>query len=91
MKKEPTWGKRMIKVSVRFWTDSLPDDADNKTAWEYGQIDLIGNAHKGIKSDQIFFDRMTDLVPKIGKLFTRNGIKLKKRVVKSDELDFNKL
>lgn len=70
------WGERMIRVSIRFWTDALPEEADERSSWDYGMISLDTNKSRAIKADKIFFDSRKELLPKMKELLKRNKITL---------------
>lgn len=80
-----TWGKKMIKVSIHFWTDKLPKSADRKTAWAAGTLHLAGNDQRGFKHDHVIFnDLKAELFPKLQQLLDKNGIKLVKQPAKTE-------
>lgn len=87
---EITWGKKMIKVSLHFWTNNLPSSADLKTAWASGALHLVANEQRGIKPDMIHFHEIGDLIPKLSELLKRDGIKLVKQE-KITEVDLSKV
>ena len=74
---EIKWGKKMIKISVYFWTDDLPKDANEKTAWAKGVIYIVANKFRGLKPGNVPFNRMEEFFPKLGELLKKNNIKLK--------------
>mgnify|MGYP001569525393 CR=1 FL=1 len=73
---EIEWGKKMIKISVKFWTDNLPRGVDKKTAWAKGTVHMIANPHRGLKHDTLFFNTKEQLLSKIQELLKKNGVKL---------------
>jgi hypothetical protein len=85
------WGKKMIKVTIRFWTDGLGTDADKKTAWEYGTLTINANNQRGIYADHVFFNTLNDLTKQLGQLLKRNEITLRKRPNKSHNIDYDKI
>lgn len=85
------WGKKMIKISVQFWTNNLPKGTDNKTAWASGAIHMTANKHRGLKHNHIFFNRMEDFMPKLHELLKRNGVKLIKPPEKYVEVDISQI
>lgn len=89
-KKEIGWGKRMIKVSVSFFTDSLPEGTNNKTAWAMGTITLIANQERGLESEQVFFNNKDEFLPRLQELLEKNEVKLLKPPKKYEEVDFRK-
>jgi hypothetical protein len=90
-KQEISWGKRMIKVSIHFWTDSLPRGSDLKTAWAAGAIHMVANKQRGIKHDNVLFNHPEELLPKLQELVQRNGVKLVKPPKKTEPVDFSKI
>lgn len=89
MKKK--WGENMIKISVKFWTDHLPLDADEKTALARGVIYVVAIKSRGIKPKQIHFNSMEEFFPKLQKLLKDSGIKLIKPPEKFTEVDLTKI
>lgn len=89
-RQEIEWGKRMIKISVQFWTNDLPKDVNNKTAWARGAIHMIANKQRGLKHNHVFFNNEDDLLPKIQELLNKNGVKLIKPPAKYDVVDLGK-
>ncbi|MBU2503565.1 MAG: hypothetical protein KJ879_00725 [Nanoarchaeota archaeon] len=76
-KERGPYGKNMIKVAIRFWTNNLPKGADKKTAWKGGALYLYKNDHKDIKPAMIMFDDINDdFQKKLFKLLNDQGIKL---------------
>ncbi len=90
VKTDIDWGKKMIKVSVHFWTNNLPRGSDNKTAWESGAIHMVANKQRGLKHEHVFFNGLQDFFPKLQELLKNQGVKLKmsEKVV---DVDFSKL
>ncbi len=71
------YGKNMIKLAIRFYTNDLPDTADKKTAWKGGVIYLYKNEEKGIKpAMKRFRDINRDFMPSFFELLKENDIKL---------------
>lgn len=94
--KKLDWGKNMIKVTVRFWTDHLPSGTTKqfdwkKTAWEFGKIELNANDQRDIKGDEIMFNALEEFMPKFAELFKRNNINLVKNVQAIDTIDLDKI
>lgn len=85
------WGKKMIKISVQFWTNNLPNGTDDKTAWGSGAIHMIANKHRGLKHNHIFFNNMEDFLPKLQELLNKNNVKLIKQPDKFIEIDVGKI
>ena len=67
------WGKKMVKLSVQFWTNDLPRGSDKKTAWESGAIHVIANKGRGLKHNHIFFRDLREFMPKMAELLNKNG------------------
>ena len=88
---EISWGKKMIKVSINFFTDRLPEDVDNKTAWAYGTINLIANKKRGLKHSNVFFNGQEEFMPKFKELLDKNGVKLLKISKSCDYVDWGNL
>jgi small-conductance mechanosensitive channel len=70
------YGEKMIKVSIRFWTDGLPKSANRKTAWAKGVVYLNYNKARAIGPDHLMFNDSTELLQKIQELLKRNDVKL---------------
>jgi len=85
------WGKKMIKISVQFWTNNLPHGVDNKTAWGAGAIHMIANKGRGLKHNHVFFNNMKDFFPKLEQLLKKNGVKIIEQPERYKEVDFSKL
>ncbi len=83
------WGKKMIKVSIHFWTNNLPKGTDNKTAWASGAIHVVANKKRGLKHNHIFFNNKEDLLPKLQKLLESNGIRLIEHAEKFNVVDLS--
>lgn len=75
-KEEIPWGKKMIKVSIHFWTDNLPSNVDEKTAWAKGTIHLTANKFRNLKHDHVIFNNKKSLIGKLNELLEKNNIKL---------------
>ena len=75
-KERGPYGKNMIKLSVKFWTNNLPKEADSKTAWASGTIHLLKNELKGIKPKMAFFNNLEEFPARLQKLLDDEGIKL---------------
>jgi len=84
------WGKRMIKLSVHFWTNDLPKGADDKTAWGSGAIHVVANKGRGLEHNHVFFNNIDELLPKMGELLKRNNIKLIRPPEKFEHIDLTK-
>lgn len=87
---EIQWGKKMIKVSIHFWTDGLPKGVDKKTAWATGAIHMMANKQRGIKHNHVFFNRKEDLLSKLQELLDKNNVKLIK-LSKYEVVDLKKV
>lgn len=90
-KTELEWGKKMIKISVHFWTNNLPKGTDRKTAWDSGAIHIIANKGRGLKHDHVFFRGMQEFFPKLNELLKKNGVKLIRQPDEYIEVDLSKL
>ena len=79
-----TYGKKMIRFSVQFWTSELPKNSDKKTAWASGVINLPKNEHKDLKPDMIRFRNLEEFTSRFQELLERNKITLieKKGIIK---------
>jgi hypothetical protein len=86
-----TWGKKMIKVSVHFWTNNLPHGTDDKTAWGGGAIHMMANKQRGLKHNHVFFNSMDEFIPKLQELLKRNEVRLIKQPDRFIEVDLSKL
>lgn len=90
-REEVEWGKRMIKLSIQFWTNNLPKGVDKKTAWGSGAIHMIANKHKGLKHNHVFFNNVEELLPKLQELLNRNEVKLIRMPAKYEIVDLKKI
>jgi hypothetical protein len=88
---ELEWGKKMIKLSVQFWTNDLPKGSDKKTAWESGAIHVIANKGRGLKHNHLFFRDLKEFMPKMAELLNKNGIRLKQVPKETPDVDLSKL
>ncbi len=91
LKEEITWGKKMIKVSVHFWTNNLPREADDKTAWAGGAIHMMANKQRGLRHNHVFFNSMDEFLPKLQGLLNKNGVKLIKAPARYEVVDLTKI
>ena len=76
MEKRPKWGQRMIKFTIQFFTNNLPRNSDDRTAWDSGAIHIVGMESRNIKHDHVFFHGREELLPKLQELMDRHQIKL---------------
>ncbi len=80
--REATYGKKMIEVKVRFWTNDLADGKDRirpKHAWGSGVIRIDGNPSHGIvPKDPIMFNSMAEIPAKIEKVLIDHGVTIHK-------------
>lgn len=75
-KQRGPYGKNMIRLTVKFFTNNLPKGADEKTAWVTGVIHVLKNELKGIKPKQIFFRDLEDFPKKMQQILDESGIRL---------------
>lgn len=82
--KRGEYGKNMIRFTIKFWTNNLPNNSDKKTAWSSGVISLLKNEFKDLKPDLIFFRDLEEFTEKFQEIIDRNEITLveKKGVIK---------
>lgn len=82
--KRGEYGKNMIRFTIKFWTNDLPKNSDNRTAWGSGVITLLKNEYKDLKPDMIFFKNLEEFTEKFQKLIDKNKITLieKKGIIK---------
>ena len=78
MTKKFKYGEKTIKLSIHFFTDTLPKDSDSKTAWEEGYIYVVANKSRELKPDTVFFKSLEEFMPKMNQLLEKNNIKLRK-------------
>ena len=73
-------GERMIKVSVRFWTNKLAGKDGYvipKHAWDAGIVTMPGNSVHGIKQDKSkVFHSLPDLAAVVAKALAQQGVTL---------------
>jgi hypothetical protein len=78
--REAAWGKRMIEVKVRFWTDKLADGKGTirpKHAWGAGVVRIERNdAHGIVPIDALPFNSLLEIPAKIEKLLIDQGIQI---------------
>jgi hypothetical protein len=78
--KEAQWGKRMIEIRVRLWTDSIADGKGNIVpghAWDSGVVRMDRNTAHGIApGNPVPFNSFADLPGKIEKVLIDHGVKL---------------
>ena len=85
------WGENMVKISVQFWTNNLPKDADNgKTAWSSGAIHMIANKSRGLSHNHVFFNNIDEFLPRLQELLNNNDVKLIQSQ-KYSEIDLSKM
>ena len=76
-KERGPYGKNMIKLAIRFYTNNLPEGVDKKTAWKGGVIYIYKNETKDIKPRmERFRDINKDFLPALFKLLKEEDIKL---------------
>ncbi len=76
MPEKKKWGDRMIRVSIRFFTNNLPKSADDRTAEFKGTIHLDRNKSRKIERDLIHFNSKDELIPKFFELLKNNKVTL---------------
>jgi hypothetical protein len=81
----------MIKISVQFWTNNLPRNVDDKTAWSSGAIHMVANKSRGLKHNHIFFNNMEEFFPKLNELLKKNNVKLLKPPERLEQVDLGVL
>jgi hypothetical protein len=78
--REAAWGKRMIEVKVRFWTDNLADGKGKirpKHAWGAGVVRIERNdAHGIVPQNPLPFNSLLEIPAKIEKLLIDQGIEI---------------
>jgi hypothetical protein len=77
--REAVHGKKMIEIRVRFWTDQIAKEGKiiPKHCWDSGVVRISSNDLHGItSSNPIPFNSLSEILPKIEKLFKNHGIKL---------------
>lgn len=78
--REAEYGKRMIEVKVRFWTDSIAEGEGKilqKVCWESGVVRMErNNVHGIIPEYPVPFNSMTEILPKIEQVLKIHGIKV---------------
>ncbi|MFH0949207.1 MAG: hypothetical protein V1802_01840 [Candidatus Aenigmatarchaeota archaeon] len=89
--KKAKWGERMIKLTVQFWTNNLPEGVDNRTAWASGAIHIVAMKSRGIKHDHVFFNNLEEFFPKMQELIDRHNVKLIEPPKKINVVDLRNL
>ena len=78
--REAAWGKRMIEVKVRFWTDNLAGGKGKirpKHAWGAGVVRIERNdAHGIVPVDALPFNSLPEIPAKIERLLIDQGIRI---------------
>ncbi len=78
--REAEYGKRMIEVKVRFWTDNIAEGEGRilpKVCWERGVVRMERNDAHSITPDYpVPFNSMTEILPKIEQVLKTHGIKV---------------
>lgn len=78
--REAEYGKRMIEVKVRFWTDDIAEGEGKirpKVCWESGVVRMERNDLHGIDPEYPKpFNTMTEILPKIEQVLKVHGIKV---------------
>ena len=77
---EAEYGKRMISLTVRFWTDDIAEEKGMvipKHAWASGAIRMVRNDPHGIKPGKpMTFNSLMELPGVIEEMIIREGITL---------------
>lgn len=77
---EAKWGKRMIEVRVRFWTNDLAASKSQvrpRHAWSSGMVRMEKNEAHGLSGgDPLPFNSLLELPAAIEKLLIREKVKL---------------
>ena len=78
--KEAIYGKKMIEIKVRFWTDGIAETENKvipKNCWDSGVVRIKPNDLHGIKSSKpVIFHSLPEILPKIESILQANNIKL---------------
>jgi hypothetical protein len=78
--REAEYGKRMIEVKVRLWTDDLAGGKGRirpKHAWGAGVVRITRNeAHGIVPGDPIPFNSLMEIPAKIEKLLIDHGVEI---------------
>jgi hypothetical protein len=78
--KEAQWGKRMIEVRVRLWTDKIAAGKGvirPKHAWGAGVVRIDRNVEHGIVAGKgIPFNSMAEIPSKIERVLLDHGVKI---------------
>ncbi len=78
--REAKWGKRMIELKVRFWTDNIAQGKGMihpKHAWASGVVRIERNDFHGIvPEDPLHFNSMMEIGTAIEKVLIQHGIKI---------------
>lgn len=78
--REAKFGKRMIEVKVRFWTNNIAEKEGEirpKVCWERGVVRMERNNVHGITPEYpVPFNSMTEILPKIEHVLKIHGIKV---------------
>lgn len=78
--REAAWGKRMIEIRVRLWTDSIADGKGRvipKHAWDAGVVRIDANqTHEIVPKNPIPFNGFAELPAKIEKVLIEHGVQI---------------
>ena len=78
--KQAEWGKRMIEIRVRLWTDNIAEGKGQivpKHAWDAGVVLMGGNSTHGIVAgNPIPFNGFAELPAKMEKALIAHGVKV---------------
>jgi len=70
------WGKKMIKISIQFFTNEIPENLGLKTAWAKGAIHMVANKQRGLEHNHVFFYNAEEIPKKIQVLLDKNDVTL---------------
>jgi hypothetical protein len=80
--REATYGKKMIEVKVRFWTNDLAETRGQirpKHAWGSGVVRLDTNSSHGISGAKpVPFNSLAEIPAKIEKVLIDHGVTIHK-------------
>lgn len=78
--RDAEWGKRMIEIKVRFWTDKIVEGKGKvrpKHAWAHGVVRVeSNNVHGVIPKKPLPFNSLMELPSIIEKVLLQHGITL---------------
>lgn len=78
--REAAYGKRMIEIRIRLWTDQIADGKGRivpRHAWDAGVVRMDANAsHEIVPAKPVPFNGFAELPGKIEKVLIDQGIKI---------------